>query len=284
MAEALLSRSTTIPEEILNPIDPVAGYCVMVIRVKDYNNKPIPGLRVTCNAGTQALNYNTNEKGAVMFTINNGMANIFLNNFLNNNVRICDYGARWVNSVEAPVGTVQYINYQLNRLNTTKLTSGNYNYIFKDAKFINLNISGGGGGGGGGVYLNYGSTRPMYGSGYGGAGGSGYTAVKNNISVSNATIYSLSIGSGGHGGSGRSGHTSSDGTVASKGGTGGTTRFSNILSANGGGGGSAGGHDWSSGFYNGSKGTGGSGASGGAGSSSTGSNGSTGWINIKFKY
>lgn len=284
MGESLLSRSTLIPEEILNPIDPVAGYCVMVIRVKDYNNKPISGLRVTCNAGTQALNYNTNEKGAVMFTINNGMANIFLNNFLNNNVRICDYGARWVNSVEAPIGTVQNINYQLNRLSNTRLTSGNYNYIFRDAKFVNIEISGGGGGGGGGTHLNYGSSSPKYGSSFGGQGGGGYTNSKNNISVYSGTIYPTKIGSGGSGGYGTSGHTSTEEKSGSRGSTGGTTSFLSV-SAAGGSGGYPGTWNMYSGFVNGSSGGGGSGARGGSGSSSDrASSGNSGWVNITFKY
>lgn len=284
MAEALLSRSTTIPDEILNPIDPVPGYCVLVVKVKDYDNKSIPGLKITCTAGTQNLTYNSNEKGAVMFTINNGMANIFLNNFLNNNVRICDYGFRWENNIEAPVGTVQNIEYQLTRLTSTNLTSGNFNYIFKDTKFVSINLSGGGGGAGGGAYLNYGSTRPMYGSSSGGAGGAGYTAIKDNISVSNGRIYNLSVGAGGRGGTGITGRTSSDGRTASSGHTGGTTKFDNILSASGGSGGTGGGHNYSIGFFDGSSGSGGNGASGGYGSSGDGGNGSSGWIRISFKY
>lgn len=270
MGESLLSRSTLIPEEILNPIDPVAGYCVMVIRVKDYNNKPIPGLRVTCNAGTQALNYNTNEKGAVMFTINNGMANVFLNNFLNNNVRICDYGARWVNSIEAPVGTVQNINYQLNRLSNTRLTSGNYNYIFRDTKLVDLSISGGGGGGGGGYAEWVDQTSGWFYAG--GAGGSGYTNSKTNISVDINQVYPLYIGRGGSGG-----YT---GETPGRGGAGGTSSFLGVSAAGGAGGEAA---EW---LRPGSAGAGGGGASGGRGGnvSSRGGNGSSGWINITFKY
>lgn len=278
MGESLLSRSTLIPEEILNPIDPVAGYCVMVIRVKDYNNKPIPGLRVTCNAGTQALNYNTNEKGAVMFTINNGMANIFLNNFLNNNVRICDYGARWVNSVEAPVGTVQNINYQLNRLSNTNLTSGNYNYIFRDTSSINFVLSGGGGGGGGGGYVEYNTSSGW--RAYGGDGGRGYTNKQYNIAIDKNQIYVLNLGAGGRGGRGNTAKGTAEG---SNGYSGSTSVFMGFYAAGGSGGERGIAYKGSAG-YNGQDGSGGDGAYGGSGTYHNGGNGASGYINITFKY
>lgn len=288
MGEALISRSTTIPEEILNPINPVNGYCVMVIKVKDYDNRPISGLKVTCTAGSQNLTYNTNEKGAVMFTINNGIANVFLNNYLNNNTRICDYGTRWENNVEAPVGTVQNINYQLTRLNNTNLIYwDNYNYIFWSAKAVNLQLSGSGGGAGGGLLIKSSSGLRIYHEKFGGTGGRGYLNSQNNVSVLKGTEYQLSIGNAG------SGAVSSEvrddswysymGTYNAPNGASGGTSYFLGYSANGGKGG-GGAYTISGTSYAGISGAGGSGASGGRGTYTTGQPGSGGYADISFIY
>ena len=282
MGEALISRSTTIPDEILNPIDPVAGYCVLVVKVKDADNRPITNLKITCNAAGQLLNYVTNERGATLFTINSGTANVFLNNYLNNGVRVCDYNSRWENDIAAPIGTVQNKNFILDKSTFGRIIS-NSNCTFISANNVILNMSGGGGGGGGG------SGWGRYGQATGGAGGRGYT---NNISVeiNKNYVYRAIVGAGGAAGGGLGwGSGVSDDEVGSPligrtGNSGGTTSFINI-SAAGGGGGYGGG--FSSGRpVTGSTGSGGNGARGGTGGYglNKGTKGASGWINYTLNF
>ena len=283
-----MSRSTLIPDEVLNPINPVNGYCVLVVRVKDFNNNPINGLRITCDAGGNSYTYNTNEKGATLFTINSLSANIFLNNYLNNGVRICDYSYAWKNNIEAPIGTVQNLNYQLSRLTRTTLyPNDDGRYIFRDANSVNINISGGGGGGGGGVYI-YGMYIDQYANG--GNGGNGYNKIVNNIRVSKDTSYGAYIGSGGRGGMTDKAQQDYAWILydcrGGTGGTGGSTSFLGYSAAGGTGGTGAYGIEGEYDVYPGNNGTGGSGAYGGAGGVrySNGGNGGNGWINIIFNY
>ena len=232
MGEALLSRSTIIPDEILNPIDPIPGICILVVEALDDDNKPIQNLKVGCIDGTMVYNYTTNEKGKTRFSTNSGQVNVVLYNVVDNGTKIMDYVTTNYNAVEAPVITVQNKSFKLNYRNYASFgVMGIDNFIFITANRINFNLAAAGGGGTGACVVQGWS----YSDGW--SGGRGGNLVKNNFVIEHNQIYSVSVGGGGRGGS--NGWVwdpeSSNGARCGAGGSGGTsTAFGQSCTGGGG--------------------------------------------------
>lgn len=297
MGECIISRAAMIPEEILNPITPIPGSCILNYKVVDSDNHPISGMPVTCVDGNYTYKYNTNEKGIVRFTTNSGQCNITFSNTLNNGVLVLDHATLISNMEEAPVGSVVNKTFSLNYVSSVDLKNSG-KAIFLSTNFININLAGGGGGGGGAVngmmWDGDGDWHYVYANG--GAGGTGAGNKVNDISVAKNQIYNFAYGSAGRGGSYA---TADDRAVWAGGGTsGGTSYFGSYSAVGGGGGGAAytvfeGWNDYPK-AYGGSSGTSyiGGGYGGAAGTyfqsgpgfgASSGTNGGSGWLKITMR-
>ena len=194
MGEALISRATVIPEELLDPIYPVAGACVLSVKIVDSLNNPIENVPVTCKDGSYSYTYNTNNKGMTRFTTNSGQPSIFLNNNLSNSARILDHSSYWYNNIEGPIGSVVNKTFNMPYLSGLSISGGigsgteinkNIFYgIFLATNYVSGNLRGGGGGGGGGIgawlYSQHGNE---IGGANGGNGGRGNQVIFNNIPV-----------------------------------------------------------------------------------------------------
>ena len=299
MGEAILTRTTTIPDEILNPINPVPGACILNFKVVDSDNKPVGGMPVTCKDGSLTYTYNTNDTGIVRFTTNSGQCNLTFSNTLNNKVRVLDHALHTHNMYEAPVGTVVNDTIKLNYLSSATIDSGQSgNAIFLTSKFADLNLGAGGGGGGGAVngQLRWGSDEGWESVHLsGGGGGRGQGTHHNNIAVEINHVYSYYSGKGGKGGSWAM-STEYATTSGGTGGTGGSSYFGSYSCIGGGGGtgGKARWESWNASKQNGSPGAsytgGGYGGSAGTCKSSVGSwsafsagDGGPGWLRITMR-
>lgn len=228
MAECVISRATVIPEEVLNPINPVQGYCIYVAKVQDSSGKPIANLNVQCKDGSQTFNYATNEKGKVRFSTNSGSVNIYINNVLSNGVILVDQDRINANKQAAPVGTVINANFKLNYVNNTIIKTNNV-FQFRDTSLVDMWLCGGGGGGGSALKYDdstYGNQHT-----YGGGGGGGAIRSFNNILVTVGEKYPAYAGGGGS-----AGKYIDDYNSGSNGSSGGTTSFLNKSAIGGGGG------------------------------------------------
>lgn len=269
MGECIITRPTFVPDEVLNPINPVPGYCVLVCTVKDSKGEAVSNLKIRYDSGTANLDYVTNEKGMALFTINSLSANILVNNYYNNGTRILDYDSKWYNQIEAPIGMVQKTNTNISRANSSNITK-NDSFIFRDAKSVNFVLSGGAGGKGGTSTTHSNKTGFTW-TGYGGSGGRGYTNRVNGLAVDTNQSYSVTLGKKGSNGRDATGASGqSDYEIAGTGGTGGTSTFLSY-SAIGGSGGN-GGASKNGSKYNGDDGVGGDGSSG------------NGYINFQFQF
>ena len=83
MAEAIMVRSTVIPDEVLHPIYPLDGYHKILVTYRTDKGGVVQGYNISCNDGSSTYTYSTNEQGQVLFTCNSGAANIFINNNFN---------------------------------------------------------------------------------------------------------------------------------------------------------------------------------------------------------
>lgn len=198
MAECILTRTTTISDEILNPIQPIPGVCILNVKVVDVDNKPIQNVRVQCKDGGQTYVYNTNEKGLVRFSTNSGQCNLYFNNYLSNNAYIMDYTPINHNMVEAPVGTVVNKTFNLPYRNYASFgPMGSSNWCFLSTSSVNFNMAAGGGGGSGGLVIQ---SWPYNGF----SGGRGGNLTKNGFAISKSEQYQIYVGSGGSGSAGNS--------------------------------------------------------------------------------
>lgn len=197
MGEAIISRATAIPDEVLNPIYPVEGRHVMVVTLRDYNGAIMQDYEINCKDGTATYNYKTNESGQVKFSCNSGSANIFVNNKING-VRYFDFNQTWFN-ISAPVGDVSRINCNLSKSSgfADFESSGSFASI-EPVIVSNLILVGGGGGGGFSWVIDDGDGG-YYDTG-GGGGGAGYMNFYTKILFEKNKIYNLQIGYGGDGG------------------------------------------------------------------------------------
>lgn len=225
MGEAILTRSTTIPEEILNPIYPVEGRHVLLVTLRDPEGQLMQNYPVLCNDGGTSYTYTTNENGQTKFSCNSGAANIYVNNY-NGEYQYLDIVARWTN-VDAPIGDTSRINIGLTNGSKLYDFTSSKKFAFWKEKVCDLYIVGGGGGGGAGDRTGS-DDGDIY--AYGGGGGAGY--MNNYLNQNLKSTYSFIAGSGGT--AGNSGGTNS-------GGTGGTSYIQNTsYSAVGGSGGEGG--------------------------------------------
>ena len=252
-----------IPEEILNPIYPMAGYCILQITLLDKNNQPMRDMNINCVDGSRSWEYTTNEKGIVKFTTNSGQVDIVANNWSNSiKAYFADMSPNTQSKIPAPIGDVIRKSITMRQATSRSITK-NGPYAFYYSNYASINLSGGGGGGGAGnrSYQNQ-----------GGRGGNGYVTTVNDIPIDKNTVYWIYIGAGGNGGT----VVSDAGYAGNTGGT--TTAFG--YQALGGNGGTA---TTRYGSSNGSGGNGATGGSGGAWGGGAGSSGSNGWCSISMR-
>lgn len=229
MAEAVLTRSTTIPEEVLNPIYPVNGYHVILVTVRTNERSIVQGYPVRCTDGLTNYDYYTNDKGQVKFSCNSGSANIFINNICNG-ITYIDFHPSWTN-VGAPIGDVSRINIVLNNQPISELLSSCSFSTIEDRTINTVYIVGGGGGGGSGGEYDV-SDGSWKGCG-GGGGGAGYMNNYYNKKFIRNNTYKFISGAGGHGG-----YAPVDYSLGNNGNSGGTSYIENMnISAIGGQGG-----------------------------------------------
>lgn len=207
MAEAIITRSTVIPEDVLNPIYPVEGRHIALATLKDSSGNRVSNVMIRCQDGNTWYNYVTNEQGQIKISSNSGTLNFYVGIKAENNVVFLDQKNISKLNVAAPIGDtlrldLQYDGYKSGEaLLFTSGSSTNDHYqapylpkqfTFLDTNNVDLCIGGGGGGGQSGYWVQW-----SYGS-LGGCGGE-FKEIKN-ISISHSQVYSGSIGSGGGGG------------------------------------------------------------------------------------
>ena len=227
MGEAVITRQTKIPEEVLNPIYPVEGRHVIVATVKTDLGTIMQNYPVSCEDGSNSYTYKTNESGQVKFSCASGAANIFINNIVDGKQYV-DFKSAWKN-IDAPVGGTSRVNIAISRQTefTEFLSNSNFTVI-EDRAISSIIIVGGGGGGSSGITYDY-SGDSDYWWWAGAGGGGGYFNWYNNPSVQliRNNIYQFQTGIGG-----------AAGGMDTNGSTGGTSVIKNMnMSAIGGGGG-----------------------------------------------
>lgn len=170
-----------------------------------------------------------------------------------------------VNDSDEPI-TVSQDNWKIRFLTSGTLT---FQALNGAENGIDVFLVGGGGAGGASCYVN--SENPLWG---GGGGGGGYTNTQKEVSVTQGTTYTITVGAGGTGVSGANGNdggSSSAFGISANGGKGGYAGTTQTNGRKGGAGGSGGG---AGGKY--SKDTGSSTASGAGGSDGGNGGGSSG--------
>lgn len=218
MGEALISRAGG-GSESESPIPIVNGYHTIIATIRLPDGDLLTNYPVICNDNGAIYNYNTNERGQVMFTCNSGMANIFVNNYNTaNGVQYIDFASVWNNySAQIGFGSRQNINLTSRSSGTIIDFTSSKLFTVSQNRNANINIVGGGGGGagrweGGGAAANINNY-------------SNVKLIKNNV-------YNFIAGTGGSGASSSTG---------GNGGAGGTSYIVNTsMSAVGGAGGSSG--------------------------------------------
>lgn len=241
------------------------NYATIVVTVKDVDGSSIANSQVSMATNT-TLTYTTNEIGKCTFKTNYGTATImdkgpnpYIDLGLSNSVK-----------VDSVVGGVYQVELKRKILGNGSniLISSNNNIIFsKYTNTVDIYLTGGGGGGGDGYLINA-EGRLSWESGMtiyyntlsghsGGSGAPGNTNILKGFLVQNDINYNINIGVGGSGGKNHInvfsdthgldrknralvfGGTNLNMGYGTNGGSGGSSFFSNILSASGGLGGSA---------------------------------------------
>lgn len=214
MGECLLARGaggSGASKDPLDDIPVVAGYCSILVTLKDSGGGLCSNMMVNCKDGTKWYNYKTNEQGMALFQCNSGSANFNCPNYYNDGSRLI-YMADQANTslnVDAPVGTKmskEIIFSRLNNFNSARFSSlsfpQNINVTFRDTtKITNLIMIGGGGRGASGYYTDPNGTgwrSTEYAGGGGGGGAKNYAA---SVAITKNQVYYLSLGwGGGYGG------------------------------------------------------------------------------------
>lgn len=242
MAEAIVSRYTRLPEDVIDPIPVTPSTHGIKVTLKDPEGMAMVDWPINCKDGSNWYNYKTNDKGQTIFSITSGAANISINNY-NGSYQLLDFNAKNIN-VDAPIGMTTRLNVQLDQgANFYEFTRSKL-FGFRYQRTGNIVIVGGGGGGGAGGITGS-DDDDIYAVGAG--GGAGYLSTYNDQSLSG--LYNFIVGTGGAGG-----------RRESSGSSGGTSYIVNTsYSANGGAGGEGG---WT-GRFNGGKGGLGKGGDGG---------------------
>lgn len=266
MAEAIITRSTVIPEDVLNPIYPVEGRHVILATLKTDKGSIVQDYEINCTDGSTVYNYKTDMNGQVKFSCNSGSANIYVSNVFNG-AQYIDFPCFWTN-VSAPVGDTSRLNITLPQQRFTEFITSKIFKCIENRVVDNIILVGGGGGGGSGYNMEY--SDDNYENVGGGGGGSGYMNIYNGpINLEKNNIYNIFIGSGGVGGKPRS---DVSGGAGANGNSGGTTSLLNMsMSAKGGWGGH---YAWKNSTPSGGAGGLGSGGSGSSGVPTNGTNSS----------
>ena len=194
MAEAILVRSTTIPEEILNPIYPSESYHKVLVTLRNEDGVAITNAYLNCKDGSTNYNYKTNEKGQCLFTVNSGAANILATNNIEGYI-YPDILNTWMN-IDAPVGEVTRVNLVHNKQTSPIDFTSSKIIRFMSTRELDLYLIGGGGGGGAGWFKWFNSDYEGQ-WGYGGGGGGGNYNLYNNIVFEGGNNYNFQAGAGG---------------------------------------------------------------------------------------
>lgn len=297
MGECLLARGSGGSGASKDPLDNipvVAGYCSILVTLKDSGGGLCSNMMVNCKDGTRWYNYKTNEQGMVLFQCNSGSANFNCPNYYNDGSKLiymADQAKIHKLVIDAPVGTKLAKEIMFNKVKSfnfaaldTFASPTSANVVFRDTtKITDLIMVGAGGRGGTGYYADPNGTgwrATEYGGGGGGGGAKNYAA---SVSIIKNQVYYLSVGQPGTGAGGTTsgfGYSANGGSAASAntGGRGGIGLY------NGGNGGNGwysitGGAIYSaSSSTSGANGAGGGGGGGGLTSSSS-NNGTTGASN-----
>lgn len=227
MAEAIITRSTLIPEDVLNPIYPVEGRHVILATLRTDKGSIVQDYEINCTDGSAVYNYKTDMNGQVKFSCNSGSANIYVSNVFNG-VQYIDFPCFWTN-VSAPVGDTSRLNINLPQQKFTEFITNKNFKVMENRTASDIILVGGGGGGGSGYY-----DGDVYGFGGGGGGGciNVYTDEAFNTKFIKNNIYRFYVGSGGSGGYTRNIVSRNNGN------SGGTSYIENMnMSASGGSGG-----------------------------------------------
>ena len=220
MGECLLARGAGGSGASKDPLDDIpitAGYCTILVTLKDSAGGLCPNTKINCKDGTRWYNYTTNEAGMALFKCNSGSANFYCNNWIDGK-HYFDQGAVTINQ-DAIVGTKMAKEILLNKISffnawyTTTATG----YFRTITEIKNVIVVGGGGSGGSGDMGNNG-TDSYYASGGGGGGGAKNYAAS--IQVVKNQSYSIIVGAGGRASYlGNAGGTSSAFGLSANGGT-----------------------------------------------------------------
>lgn len=236
MGECLLARGAGGSGTSKDPLDDIpitAGYCTILLTLKDSAGGLCPNTKINCKDGTRWYNYTTNEAGMALFKCNSGSANFYCNNYINNQL-VFDQAAVYKN-YDAVVGTKFAQEIFLNRITNFNKISGTHNGIFKvTGKVTNVILLGGGGAGDSGAYGGTGSSLEIAGGG-GGGGAKNYAA---SIAITKNQLYSITVGVGTSGAGGTTsafGLSANGGSAASgnNGGRGGIGLYNGGNGANG---------------------------------------------------
>ena len=252
MGECLLARGSGGSGASKDPLDNipvVAGYCSILVTLKDSGGGLCSNMMVNCKDGSRWYNYKTNEQGMALFQCNSGSANFNCPNYYNDGsklVYMADQAKIPSLVIDAPVGTKLAKEIMFNKVNSFNFAAldtfarpTSANVVFRDTtKITNLIMVGAGGRGGYGYYTDpYGTgwKSTEYGGGGGGGGAKNYAA---SVSIIKNQVYYLSVGQGGQGAGGTTsgfGYSANGGSAASgnSGGRGGIGLYSGGNGGNG---------------------------------------------------
>ena len=228
MAEAIVSRYTRLPEDVIDPIPVTPSTHGIKVTLKDPEGKAMVDWPINCKDGSNWYNYKTNEKGQTIFSITSGAANISINNY-NGQYQILDMSSKNIN-VDAPIGMTTRLNVQLDRGPVFHEFTSSKLFELRYERNTNITIVGGGGGGARGESSQDEDHDWSY--YYGGGGGAGYM---NNYTKNMKGVYNFVVGDGGAGGKRDSGGGLIYGDAGNSGGT--SYIVNTDIRANGGGGG-----------------------------------------------
>lgn len=252
MGECLLARGSGGSGASKDPLDNipvVAGYCSILVTLKDSGGGICSNMMVNCKDGTRWYNYKTNEQGMALFQCNSGSANFNCPNYYNDGsklVYMADQAKIPKLVIDAPVGTKLAKEIMFNKVKSfnfaaldTFASPTSANVVFRDTtKITDLIMVGAGGRG----YVGY-YTDP-YGTGWrateygGGGGGGGAKNYATSVSIVKNQVYYLSVGQPGSGAGGTTsgfGYSANGGSAASanSGGRGGIGLYSGGNGGNG---------------------------------------------------
>ena len=232
MGECLIARGaggSGTSKDPLDDIPVVAGYCSILVTLKDSGGGLCSNMMVNCKDGTRWYNYTTNEAGMALFKCNSGSANFNCPNYYIDGSRLiymADQAKIPSLVVDSPVGTKMAKEIIFNKVKSFNFAAldpfsspTSANVVFRDTiKITNLVMIGAGGRGGTGYYVDPNGTGwrvTEYGGGGGGGGAKNYAA---SVTIVKNQVYYLSVGQPGSGAGGTTsgfGYSANGGSAAS---------------------------------------------------------------------